>query len=282
MSGIGKIFVVLNLVFSLVIVGAAAAYLSKADELKQQLDDLQTRFDNEQENWKNERSDLTRQRNELQADNAKKQNTIQDSELEISNLNDQLKSEKVDNQQLRDDVTKINSSLKNLETHINDLTSRNNELVDQNAEKRNEALDAKDKQIKAEENLQRVQGELQRAMEQIESLEARVTALDEEKVHLSNILSVAQSQGFDISSAVATPEISAFVEEVNNDLGFVILSVGSDDKVQKGYNFSVYRGNAYLGEVKVDQVYPDRCSATIEVLVEGAQIKVNDKATTLL
>jgi peptidoglycan hydrolase CwlO-like protein len=282
MSGIGKIFVVLNLVFSLVIVGAAAAYLSKADEWKTKHDELQGEYDNAKMKWNKDLSDLTDQRNKLQTENAEKQNRIEDLGLEVDNLNDSVKSEKVDNQQLRDDVTKINSSLKNLETHINDLTSRNNELVDQNAQLRNDALDAQGLQNQAEENLVRVQGELQQAMEQIDELEARVTALDEEKVHLSNVLAVAQKQGFDIASIVAMPEISAYVEEVNNELGFVILSVGSDDKVVKGYTFSVSRGNAYLGEVKVDQVYPDRCSATIEFLVQGAQIKVNDKATTLL
>jgi len=282
MSGIGRIFVVLNLVFSLVIVGAAAAYLSNADEWKTKCDQKEKDLTEARDGWDKERNELQTSKNNLANDSAEKQDKIENLEMENSNLNDQLRSEKVDNQQLRDDVTKINSTLNNLETHISDITSRNNELVDGNAQLRTDALDAQENQNQAEDNLARVEGELARAMEQINDLEERVAALDEEKVHLSNVLAVAQKQGFDISSIVAMPEISGYVEEVNNDLGFVILSVGSDDKVQKGYTFSVFRGNTYLGEVRVDDVYPDRCSARIESSVPGTQMKVNDKASTLL
>ena len=282
MSGIGKIFVVLNLVFSLVIVGAAATYLSKADEWKTKHDDLKKTFDEKTEELNQTVSDLTTRFDEVSKDRDSKQDKIADLELETSRLNDELKSAEVDAQQLRNDVSQINNSLRNFQTNINEVNARNNELVDQNATFRTESLDAKEAQRQAEDNLIRVQGELAMANEQIQDLEVRVTQSDEEKEHLANILTVAQQKGFDISSIVAMPEIAAYIEDVNNELGYVILSVGSDDQVKKGYTFSVHRGSNYLGEVQVDQVYPDRCSALIKFQANGMQMKVNDKATTIL
>ncbi len=282
MSGIGKIFVVLNLVFSLVIVGAAAAYLSKADEWKTRHDDLKVKSTTDQRLWEQTESELTTSRENYKSDSETKQNKIEDLELTFQEKSEELKGEKLDNQQLRDDVTKINTSLENLRTTINDLTARNNGLVDQNAQLRTDAMDSKENERKAEENLIRVQGDLAMALDQIGSLEIRVTDLDKNKEHISNLLEAAKAQGFDIASLKAMPEIPAFIQEVNNEQGFVILSVGSDDKVKKGYVFQVYRGNSYLGEVVVDDLYPDHAAARIKFRVDGAQFRINDKANTHL
>ena len=59
MSAIGKIFVVLNLVFSLVIVGAAASYLSKADDWRGQYNELNATYQDEKGLWEQESSDQT-------------------------------------------------------------------------------------------------------------------------------------------------------------------------------------------------------------------------------
>jgi DNA repair exonuclease SbcCD ATPase subunit len=282
MSGLGKIFVVINLVFSLVIVGAAAAYLSKADEWKTQYDELKTEHDVKVNELTQVRSDWDVFRSQSEKDMTEKMNQISDLEMNNAELQDQLKSERVNNQQLRDDVSRINTVLQNFQTNINELNTRNSELEDQNAAMRNERLDAQQKEKEARDNLIRVEGELQRAREQIESLEMRVAELDQEREQITNVLEHAKNQGFDIASIAAIPEINAYVAEVNNEIGFVILSVGGDDQVQKGYPFHVYRGDRYLGEVRVDEVFPDHASAMIMKQVDGAQFRINDKATTML
>ncbi len=281
MSGIGKIFVVLNLVFSLVIVGAAAAYLSKSDEWKQKYDTLDATYQEEKDDWDQLRSDLNTSVKNLEDERNDKQNKIEDLELKADRVANELKTEETNNQQLRDDVTKIQNNLDDFQTNLNDVNSRNSELVDQNADLRTQALNAKEGQRLAEENLIRVQGEVEALQEQIASLEERVTTANEDRDHLANVLTVAKQQGFDISSIVAVPEVTAYIQEVNNELGFVILSVGSDDNVKKGYKFSVYRDKTYLGEVQVSDVYADRCAARIIEPTVG-QFQVNDKAATIL
>ena len=134
MSGIGKIFVVLNLVFSIAIVAAAAVYLSKADEWKTKHDDLKKEYTDAKNQWDTEMSDLNAQYTNAKTENTKKQNTIDDLELRITEQEDQLKSEKVNSQQLRDDVSRISSSLDSLKTTINDLRAQNETLTGQNAE----------------------------------------------------------------------------------------------------------------------------------------------------
>jgi len=282
MSGLGKIFVVLNLVFSLVIVGAAAAYLSHADNWKSKHDELNGKFSALGQERDQAVSDRDTQKRLLSEEIAAKQNEIEDLKIKVDDTSTQLKDERIDNQQLRDDVTRINSTLQNFQTNMNELQSRNNELVDMNTQLRSDALDAQQAQKEAEDELMRVQDELQQAMGRIQELETQLTALQREKEDLSNTLNVAQAQGFNATDATGMPDIDAFVEDVNNEEGFVILNVGANDQVEKGYTFQVYRGDRYLGEVVVDDIFEQSCAALIRFQVDGAQIQKNDKASTLL
>jgi chromosome segregation ATPase len=282
MSGLGKIFVVLNLVFSLVIVGAAAAYLSHADNWKTKHDELNAKFSSLEKERDQAVSDRDTQKRLLTEEIAGKQNEIEDLKIKVDDATTQLKDERIGNQQLRDDVTRINSTLQNFQTNMNEVQSRNNELVDMNAQLRNQALDAQQKQKEAEDELTRVQGELDQANARIQAMEAQLTQIQGEKENLSNLLNVAKSQGFSTSENVAMPEIDAYVSDVNNEEGFVILNVGSEDKVERGFTFQVYRGDRYLGEVVVDDLFPKSCAALIRSTVNGAQIQKNDRASTLL
>ena len=78
------------------------------------------------------------------------------------------------------------------------------------------------------------------------------------------------------------PVIDAMVNAVDTEEKLVVLSVGRDDKVEPGYDFTVYRGDQYIGKVQVIKVYPNLSGARITVLKEGAQIQRGDKASTRL
>jgi cell division protein FtsB len=78
------------------------------------------------------------------------------------------------------------------------------------------------------------------------------------------------------------PAISAVVQTIENDLQFVMLSVGRDDEVTKGMRFFISRNGSYVGEVQVDYVYPKSCSASYVRLKPGMSFQVGDTATTRL
>jgi uncharacterized protein YoxC len=78
------------------------------------------------------------------------------------------------------------------------------------------------------------------------------------------------------------PAIEAVVQKVNNELGFVMLSVGRDDKVAQGMRFYISRSGSYVGEVQVDGVNPKSCSASYVRLKPGMEMQVGDAAVTRL
>ena len=281
MSAIGKTFIVLNLVFSLVIVGAAASYLSKADDFKKLYDEEKLAHENDTAAAEQTESELRAQNSTLQTEWDEKQSKIEDLELAKGNLTDSNKSKDVANQQLRDSVDKIKNTLDDFRQNMSDLNNRNSALTDENAALRTASLDAKEKQRGAEEDLLRKEGELARANERVNDLELASAGLEKERGHLASLLKVAQSKGFDISSLVAMKKINASVVEVDNKLGFVVLSVGKDDEVVKGWTFQVYRDEQYLGEVEIDEVYEKYSAARIKFKV-GPGFEVHDSATTVL
>jgi len=74
------------------------------------------------------------------------------------------------------------------------------------------------------------------------------------------------------------PRIDAVVKAVDDKL--IVLSVGEDQKVQEGFEFTVYRGEKFIGKVKVIRVYPDLSGASVIFTKEDTAIKAGDRAST--
>ena len=58
------------------------------------------------------------------------------------------------------------------------------------------------------------------------------------------------------------------------DVNIVILSVGSDDKVEEGHEFTVYRGEHFVARVQVSKVTSDMAGARVLFVEQGQEIRV--------
>tara|TARA_B100000809_G_scaffold256918_1_gene297619 strand:+ start:843 stop:1709 length:867 start_codon:yes stop_codon:yes gene_type:complete len=83
-----------------------------------------------------------------------------------------------------------------------------------------------------------------------------------------------------ILSGLVSPPIDALVEEVDTNLSLVVLSVGSQDEVKEGAEFTIYREDKFVGKVRVNKVYENLAGARVLFTAEGADIKQGDRATT--
>lgn len=75
-------------------------------------------------------------------------------------------------------------------------------------------------------------------------------------------------------------EVLAVKHEVEPNL--VLLSAGSDEEVEQGYRFSVYRGSDFIGKVVVERVLSDSSGCRVLFTAEGRSIKPGDLAATRL
>jgi hypothetical protein len=103
---------------------------------------------------------------------------------------------------------------------------------------------------------------------------------DDQELWVQHVMSTHPEIARDVSPKIAPP-IDALVSAVDNTEKLVVLSVGKDQRVEPGFQFTVARGNSFIGKVEVIKVYPDLSGARIMFTKEGEEVRQGDKAFTV-
>ena len=94
-----------------------------------------------------------------------------------------------------------------------------------------------------------------------------------------------RANGIDVArlSAVKVPApLDGKIVAVNAGVGLVMVNLGEKHGVEKGMNFTVFRGDAYVGQVIVEEVFPDMASARIDRRFAKKDDAEGDDVTTRL
>lgn len=281
MSSIGKILVVVNLVLSLLLVGSLGALLNARTTTLADNQALQQQLDDKEAELAQVLSD--RETALRQANTEKTQLDFEKQDLEVTNSNLERTVAKLqqDNQQIRDDVTKLTANYDLLQSDLSASMQRNSDLQDAADQTRGEAMDAKEAQRQAELARRDLEDQIGGYEGRIAALESDLTDALERARDSEMLVDVAVASGFDPTAVMAMPAIDAVVAQVDNELGFVILDKGATDLVKKGFTFDVYNGGTYKGRVRVDQVHDQYSTASIVVYGSDAISRL-DTATTRL
>ena len=81
---------------------------------------------------------------------------------------------------------------------------------------------------------------------------------------------------------LGVPPLDAVVLAVRPEADLVILSLGHNDGVEEGHEFTVYRNKNFIAKVKVIRTTDDLAGARILYQEGKASVQQNDKATTRL
>ncbi len=283
MSTIAKVFTVLNLVFSLIMVGTVGSILAKSEDFKGKW---------ETETAAHAATVLAKDaiiakesgdKANFDSQNRTLQNQLADRTAELTAANASIEQLRNDNNELRNSVTGAQTSLKTIETRLADVDARTKELMDSEAAARTASAQAEKDKLDAQDDRARLEGDLKRANEDIAAKEAQIVALNDQLGNLSAERAALVAAGVDIPAIVgnAVKEINGKVSSVGDD--FVVLSVGATEQVSVGTPFHVYRGNDYIGRVIVDDVLPDSATARVTLRnTRGLKFMAGDVATTRL
>jgi len=283
MSSIGKIFVVLNLVLSLLVVGAAGSLLRQTDVTKADVEAKAKEIVAVKAQLEEANTGFAARERELAESKQRLQEEKDDLDVAKQNLERENQKLDLNNQQLRDDVTKINGRIEALESSYTTTLQRSQELADANDALRTEAFNAKDAQRQAELAKRELMDQIAAAKAEAASATEQLATVSATNKTNEALLEVAKSIGdFDPTAVLAMPRIEAIVAEVDPTYGFVILDKGKLEDVQRGFTFEVYRGGTYLGRVKVDETFDHYSTARIELKAPDASMQRFDKASTYL
>jgi len=101
------------------------------------------------------------------------------------------------------------------------------------------------------------------------------------------LISMAEGAGVDFEQLVQGPPVPAIdgnVVAVKADVAppLVLLSVGTDERVERGFHFSIYRGSQFIGKVIVERVLRDGAGCRVLFTADGQTIQPGDSAATRL
>lgn len=282
MKPIGIVFLILNLILAASFLG----YISHAHETNR---NWRLDYEKLEQDSAAEAQALTVELGEArariadreeEADRFMEQRDTAVAQLEAARAD--LTASRSENDELRGEIAGINSTLDNFRT---DIETANNLRVEAVAS-RDEALRA---QADAEEAMQaavlaqrdaedeRDAANTARADLQIQ-YDDLTASRDALQVDFDTLVAITGTAIDDIKSL---PLVPATVVDLSHDIdpGLVVLNVGKNRGVKRGWTFQIYDGGTYKGEVRVDNVDETMCSAII-TLDNG--IAQGDSANTRL
>jgi hypothetical protein len=117
-----------------------------------------------------------------------------------------------------------------------------------------------------------------------ENLDADVKALEKQIKDLQAILSKTLGVLFPPRRPYwgddKVPKIVGRVAGVSNKVNLVVISVGEEDGVRVGFEFTVYRGNEYVGKLIAEKVYPRQSACRVLKDMTKKKIKEGDRVST--
>ncbi|MFT5154086.1 MAG: hypothetical protein ACI841_004093, partial [Planctomycetota bacterium] len=259
--------------------------LATGQSFKQDLADLQTEHDALKTDTDVRIAALTSEKSFIE----QSASTLRDEKNDLVNDKTRLTSER---DTLRDTNNQLNADVSGIKNTLADYNTRNEKLITDNATLQSEksaaeqaARDAGDEresalaaQRTAEQSLERSQRDASGLREEVAGLESSNGTLE------TNLASLAAYTNVSLSDITAQPLIDANVYDVHidsaHDFTLVSLNVGENQKVKRGYTFEIWQGSTYKGQVRVESVQPDQCTAVVIRSVDGVSINTGDRAAT--
>ena len=282
MSTIGKIFVIVNLLLAVLVLGAAGALLKRTDVTTEQYKQAQAELATAKSELDTARGDFAAQERALTADKAKLAQDLESADVARQTAENKAAKLDADNQQLRDDLSGIKTTLSSFQSTFSTTEQRVQELGEQNVTLRQQMMDAKEAANAAENAKADAETKVADAERKAGELMAELDKTKGDLATANKLVEVAKAAGVDVKNVMAMPRIEATVAEVDETYGFVVLDKGKKDNVEKGFTFDIHRNGEYLGRVKVDQIYDNYATARIELRAPNTKMARFDKASTQL
>tara|TARA_B100001750_G_scaffold245415_1_gene264994 strand:+ start:1313 stop:2179 length:867 start_codon:yes stop_codon:yes gene_type:complete len=285
MSALAKVFVVFVFLLSILFFGTSATlYLTREDwaanydtykkSVETQLDVLEKRTSD----LKSERDDLQDALRLVSEDELAKAGTIKVLRNEIKGKDAQIANISAERNEAINAKTAVDNVNASLRSQTETLTTQLNEAHD----KRDSAIGAEKvanaEKFRMKRDLDATTQELHEARVEFSSLSEKFDSLElaygavEKKLGKDGIEAIL--------SGLVSPPIDALVEEVDSNLKLVVLSVGRQDEVKEGVEFTIYREDKFVGKVRVNKVYENLAGARVLFTAEGSDIRQGDRATT--
>lgn len=280
MSVVAKILVVINLVLAIVFLAVSATYLGEKETWRIRHDQIDKQHKQTISNLEATLAQTTVDRDEARAKAGSIERLYETDKATFAAKESEYTRLTEEHNRLLGQYERLAQTASDLQTTIDQLNNDKNRLVQEKDDALGEKREALSAQNDAEAEQRRLSAEIQGLNDQIVGLNKQLNETGEELDKTSLELAAYKTQYPDLGETLAPPKIKGAVAGVDASLNIVLLSVGGDDGVQKGHQFTIFRGNEYVGVVIIDSVERDHASGYSKKELEKSEIQVGDQATT--
>lgn len=282
MNWLGKVFVVLILIMSLVFMGLAMAVYATHKNWKEVIEGapgspgLRTRLDQAQQENQQLVAERNRKVEELEGEKDAALRQVAQLESERTGLVSRNQSIQAENDKLTQDIAQATAAVSATQANNDKLAAEVTNLRQQ-IRTAQQARDAAFRETLAStEQLHQLIGKYEIAQERMQQLTQQVAGM--RTVMQANDI----DPGTDPSGIV--PTVDGVVSQIRRVPGdqLVEFTIGSDDGVKEGDTVIVYRGNRYLGRLAILETSPDKSVGRVERRFQQGQIQEGDRVATRL
>lgn len=282
MSPLAKVFVVLVLILSLGFLGVSATLFTARKDYKATFDKMLAAASDDAAKAAKKISDLKGQNEQNDVTINAQRTQIQGLESDKDNLQNDLGDKEKDIARKDGEITDLKTQVSLRDKRIEDKDTEIARLTATNESLSKEAEDARTAKQIAETQRARAFLDRRRLDEELAQAKIEVTSTREELEGKEAILQAAIAKGIDLNELIigeAAPPIEGTVVAVRPEAQLAILSVGQNDKVKEGYEFTISRGAQFIAKVRVIRVTDDMAGARILWNEDGRSVEVGDKAS---
>lgn len=273
MSTLSKVFVVLVFIVALVKLGIDATLFAQRLDWKDKFG-KEANYHFQTQQIKNaEIADMQASINSLVTYNNTLKQRVEQLDTErsslsttIANLTRQLDTANANHAKIAADMDVFVRQLEVQLTQVQEMATKVEDY-------RGKLASALSKMLTATQELQYNRQELEKTAKDLASLEDQHQNLARDKKRLEEVMAGLAARGVQLDQAPHSV-IEAKVTAVSNDIGLVIISVGRDDKVLEGNEFTIYRGSNFIAKIVVDKV--DRKWSAGRVLLKKEEPRISD------
>ena len=258
MNLLGKIFVVLIAVMSLVFMTLALAVYATHKNWKDIVNGptgLQSQLQLKTTEFDQLKNDYNRLESQLKGEVESAQLQVRKLEAERGDATAAVAATQQNNQRLAEEVTGLREDIRT------------------NQQARDQAFATT---LQATEDLHQTKGQLDSTVERNRQLTSQV----------SGMTHVMQSNGLDPNTPpdAVVPSVNGLVSQVRQAAGaqLVEVTIGGDDGLKQGNTVEVYRGDRYLGRIEILKTSPDRAVGRVDRRFQQGQIQEGDRVATRL
>lgn len=279
MSTIGRIFLVLNLLFAGAFLAFAGAFLQEQDNYKQQYDASQEALSKSQKDEAQLRDDLKTVRNQLDVEKT----NLQGQKVALER---DVKKAQEENATLKQQLSELEANYKAMQSDTATMKTKIEGAFNQAQEAWSLALKSQEQKDNAVREKDQAQADLLSANNRIDSLEndkmgllAKEAELQQEIREKDILISAARNNGFNALDVM--PRMEGVVTQAEGDLVTVrVTDNPTKSDIKPGYKFAIYDNNRYKGDMTVTDVANDYAIGRVYLRQNNAVIEVGDRAAT--